>query len=481
MSRGERRFVLLLALVSAARVFLFAAAFPLFNNVDEEPHFDLLTKYAQGKLPGEGLEPYSPVASRLIGLYRSREFLIAPEDDPPASPRVPRWKLPEPDRSQQVERIAAHWRGLRNHETQSPPLYYGVAGAWYDLGGWLGLRGGERVYWVRFLNVPLIALLVVLAHRFCARHLPGHDLVRLGVPWLIAFLPQDVEYSINSDVVSAPIAILLLDMVLTWIAKPQRSLPLAVGVGLLSAAALLTKAPNAVIVALALAVVLVARRGALETALVVAAAAVPVALWTFRTAHLSGDPTGAAGKIQALGWTPKPLSSWLPHAIFTREGASYFFSELIRSSWRGELYWHGKRLVSAFADAFYLGSTAILSVAGGIALLLRGRRAAAVLCVAAPIASVLFLIALSMAFDFGACYYPSREHPFFTSGRLLSASLVPFLVAYVAGIEILLPQRFRRIGGWMVLSAVAAIAIGSEVAISLGVFRSPFNWFHLAG
>src|SRR2546430_5235261 len=43
---------------------------------------------------------------------------------------------------------------------------------------------------------------------------------------------------------------------------------------------------------------------------------------------------------------------------------------------------------------------------------------------------VLFIIVLSIGFDFGPCVYPSNEHPYFTSGRLLCAAAVPFFLPY---------------------------------------------------
>ncbi|HNK58884.1 MAG TPA: hypothetical protein PLL86_21915, partial [Leptospiraceae bacterium] len=48
----------------------------------------------------------------------------------------------------------------------------------------------------------------------------------------------------------------------------------------------------------------------------------------------------------------------------------------------------------------------------------------------------LFLLLLSMIYDFGKCWYPSRENPFFTSGRLMIGMMIPFLILFVDGIRI---------------------------------------------
>ncbi len=50
-SRHERKFIFLLCAVAAVRVLTFAAAFPFFNNVDEQAHVDLVMKYARGDVP----------------------------------------------------------------------------------------------------------------------------------------------------------------------------------------------------------------------------------------------------------------------------------------------------------------------------------------------------------------------------------------------------------------------------------------------
>jgi hypothetical protein len=41
----------LLGAVAGLRVFIYAAAFPFFCNVDESAHFDLVLKYSRGQLP----------------------------------------------------------------------------------------------------------------------------------------------------------------------------------------------------------------------------------------------------------------------------------------------------------------------------------------------------------------------------------------------------------------------------------------------
>jgi hypothetical protein len=94
------------------------------------------------------------------------------------------------------------------------------------------------------------------------------------------------------------------------------------------------------------------------------------------------------------------------------------------------------------------------------------------------IASVGFLAFLSIQFDFGNCINPSRAHPYFTSGRLLSGALIPFALFYVYGIGWL----FRRINPALplvVLGVILLFVTTSEIVVNRVVFASEHNLFHL--
>ena len=94
------------------------------------------------------------------------------------------------------------------------------------------------------------------------------------------------------------------------------------------------------------------------------------------------------------------------------------------------------------------------------------------------LAALAFLALLSIQFDFGECIYPSRAHPFLTSGRLMSGALIPFASLSVYGIGYLL----RRVGPFapiVVLAGIMTFATVSEIFINYAVFSSEHNWFHL--
>ena len=71
---NERKWILLLCLLAAIHVFIFSAAFPFFNNVDEQAHFDLVVKYSHGHIPRR-LEPMSAESAQYIVAYGTLEFL----------------------------------------------------------------------------------------------------------------------------------------------------------------------------------------------------------------------------------------------------------------------------------------------------------------------------------------------------------------------------------------------------------------------
>ena len=144
------------------------------------------------------------------------------------------------------------------------------------------------------------------------------------------------------------------------------------------------------------------------------------------------------------------------------------------------------------ADGLYAVSSlvfiagAVLGLRKRFALSVFQRQAIAV-AILAVAAGVAFLGLLSIQFDFGSCVNPSRSHPYFTSGRLLSGAIIPFALSYVYGISCfcrLATSRFRQ-NRWIdaalplvVLGAIVVFSQASEIFITHPVFASEHNWFH---
>ena len=88
------------------------------------------------------------------------------------------------------------------------------------------------------------------------------------------------------------------------------------------------------------------------------------------------------------------------------------------------------------------------------------------------------LAVLSISFDFGTCPYPSREHPYFTSGRLLNAAAVPFFLLFVYAIDRFGSWTKQQWLRWTVLGATVLILVVSQLQVNAPVFSSRYNFFH---
>jgi len=211
--------------------------------------------------------------------------------------------------------------------------------------------------------------------------------------------------------------------------------------------------------------------------------AVPLGIWFAWNRHNFGDLTATKSKIELLGWTRKPFSEWWSHPIFSWHGITEFWVGLIASFWRGEFVWRLQRMASAAADSFYAISSAIAVLLTGVLLL--GRQSKQneqrfVLWVAllSFLSIVGFLLFLSISFDFGNCPYPSRDHPYFTSGRLLDAAAVPFFLVFAYAIEQLGSWTKKQWLRWTLLGATALVLIVSQLTVNAPAFSSRYNFFH---
>jgi hypothetical protein len=486
----ERRLVLVLCAVAASRVLVYALAFPFFNNVDEHVHFDLVLAYSEGRIP-RAMEPIGTEAAHTIALYGSPEYFSRPERFPLA--RFPLWARPPEQAAPDIAQLAASLRTITNHESLAPPLYYAIAGAWLKLGRALGLDSGSQLYWIRVLNVPCAAALVWLAYVTSRSVFPERRFPRVGVAALIALLPQDAFYSIQSDVLS-PLcfgAAFLGILRLTRSDRPDARVGALTGLAL--AAAVLTKNANLPLFALAGAALLSDGRrrlaaGSLRDAApalawLSACAVLPFGAWLIRNQIVLGHFTGSAAQVALLGWTRKPVGAWWPHPIFTPRGLGFFLREIAVSLWRGEIVWQGRPLAWHSADTVYWISTMVCLATIALPLLSRSHatpeRRALRLAFASLLASLAFLALLSVAFDFGTSFYPSRHHPYFTSGRLVSGALIPFALLYVAGLDRLLCRVRTEWPRFALLAVILLFGTVSEAAVNRVAFASPYNWLSL--
>jgi len=496
----EHVLILLLCIAAALRVFIFSAAFPFFSNIDEDLHFDLITQYSHGQVP-RGFDRLKEETLNWIVPYASPEFLFPPEQFPDGKFPTPLWKQRWPEVEPEIASTRAAWNGEINFESSQPPLYYALAGLWWWIGKQIGLVGIQALYWIRFLNAALMAIVVWLGYVAARTIAPERLDLRIGVPLLVAFIPQNVFYAMNNDVLSPLCFGVLFLCVLQWLRKDAPSLSLGALSGLALAATCLTKLSNLPLVSVALAVMVARsiaiisrtpRAGLIALAALISCAAIPVGTWILWTKFHFGDVTGSTAKISLLGWTRKPFGDWWQHPIFSPRGLWVFWSDLIATFWRGEVEWHGRKFDWEIADRLYAVSSlmfilaAILGLRKQFTLSTFQRRAIAV-AIVTVVAGIAFLGLLSIQFDFGSCVNPSRLHPYFTSGRLLSGAMIPFALSYVYGISCLCrlaTSRFRQTR-WIdaaspliVLGAIVVFSQASEIVITHPVFASEHNWFH---
>jgi hypothetical protein len=480
------------SLFAAIRVLVFSAAFPFFNNVDERRHFDLVIKYVEGHVP-HGAELISLATLPYLSHYASPEFLSAPEDFE-GGYFGPMWKHAAEEVAPTIAKIEEIWGRTPNQESSQPPLYYALAAVWFHLGQWIGTKDGTALYWIRFLNAGFVTALVWLAYVAARMTFPDQVALRLGIPLLVAAVPQDAFYGINNDVLSPICFGLVFICLVQWFSHDLPDISLGIATGLSIAAACLTKISNLPLIFVAIGTLLrwcIAQarsrklRGAMPAlAAVTLCAATPSAAWLLWMKTHFGDFTGATAKAQLLGWTPKPFSDWWSHPIFTASGMWTFISELIASFWRGEFMWHAHTIGFKGIDLFYvLSSLGLISIA--VISLWRQRdkntgqaqRRVLWISAASVIATIAFLGFLSLQFDFGACINPSRERPYFFQGRLILGAMIPFMILYVYGLNRLLGGRTR-----LVLGAVGAITIAittSDFLANRVAFTSAYNWFHM--
>ena len=163
VAANERVLILLLCVAAALRVFIFSAAFPFFSNIDEDLHFDLITQYSHAQVP-RSFDRLKEETLNWIVPYASPEFLSPPEQFPDGKFPAPLWKQPWSKVEPEIAATRAAWSSEINFESSQPPLYYALAGLWWWIGKQIGLVGIESLYWIRFLNAALMAIMVWLGY-----------------------------------------------------------------------------------------------------------------------------------------------------------------------------------------------------------------------------------------------------------------------------------------------------------------------------
>ncbi|HEY1786600.1 MAG TPA: DUF2142 domain-containing protein [Verrucomicrobiae bacterium] len=483
--------VLLLCVVAAIHVFVFCAAFPFFNNVDEPAQFDLVLKYAQAHVP-RGEETTSKEASLYLALFCSCAYL-GPVGGGPSPP--PPWTLPVGQMKQAIAINSTGWQTTRDYESSEPPLYYALAGAWWDAGKCFALTPGHLLYWLRFSNIVSVVLLVWLAYVAAKMIFPVSQFARLAVPALVALMPQSAFYSIGNDVLSPMCFGGLFICIVKWLRAERPSAWLGAVTGLALAATYLTKMTNlpllvvaVVAIALKIAQTLGTQGKVLPALAAFLCCAVPPILgWMLWSKFNYGDLTGSKLKMEHFGWTIKPFGQWWHHPIFSPAGVWSYLSGQLGTFWQGEFEWYYPPQARALAlpgtAAIYTILSLVLTVMALPSLFLRKnsdqlQRHALQLSLACFGAALAFFALASVIYDFHDCVNPSRQHPFFQAGRMMLGTLIPFLLLVACGMDRAL-NRFGNGTKFAALSIFVLSMLVVEVATGWPAFSNQYNWFHL--
>ena len=489
----EREIIWLLCLAAAIHVFAFSAAFPLFNNVDEPFHFDLVVKYSHGDVP-RNIERMSPDSATWLALLNCHAYFARPDQYPGGQFPPPAWTLPADKSQQDIATRSADWETQENYEISQTPLYYTLAAVWWHVGGWMGFHDGRLVYWLRFLNIALVPALVWLAYATARLVFPNNLFARLGVPALLALMPQTAFYSIGNDVLSPICFGITFLFLLKWLASEIPSLATGVILGFGFAATFLAKMTNLPLLAIVATAVLVktaldAQSGKFRATLPALAAFLycalpPILAWMIWCKSNFNDLTGSSVKTHFLGWTIKPFGEWWHHPIFTPGGLWTYLSGQLGTFWQGEFLWQHQPLALPGTELIYsMLSLGLLAMACPILLpqrsnepnLVRWALGLGLVCFTAELA---FYALLSVVYDFHNCPNPTREHPYFQAGRMMLGALIPFLLLFVYGMDRLL-NHFEARTKLSVLLACLGVMLAIEVATDWPALFNEYNWFHL--
>jgi hypothetical protein len=480
--------IVALCFAAALKTLFFSVSLPFFA-VDEELHFDAIRKFAAGYQIQPSLPSFDHESAEIIELYQSPQFLKVPD---PTKPWVPAswWCHPATEQlPPQFEDRTATWQRIGNVEVDAPPAYYLIAAVWYKLGRLMGYSGLFLLYWLRTLNAVGFGFLILFAWMFVRECYPENSFLQISVPVFLLVFPQDCFLSIIPNSLSATFMGLTLLLCAKLLKRPDRSLWFYLLTGAAAAVTALLGFGNFTV---AIPLLWVAWRMIrthssaqpqdspwLKTLAMLTAAALPIGAWLLRNYLVLGNWSGSKSKQEYLTWTVKPLSQLFHHPLFSWEGFSYFVTTLSRNFWRGELWWHGAPRVG-WIDPLYLSFSLIFcGTFLFYALKTKNRdttqsfaNTASIMMVAA---SVLFLMAISLPFDFGRCFYPSQARPYFVSGRIIIGILLPFLIMFLSGLQIACGWISHRLNPLYVALPLAAVIFITETVLFLPILSSRFN------
>lgn len=412
----------ILILVVAAYVFigvLYGVFTPTWQVPDEPAHYNYIRSLAEGR----GLPVLEP--GDYDQAYRDR---LTTEKFPPELSIEP-----------------------LEYEDHQPPLYYLLATPVY-------LLFGGAVLPLRLLSLLLGAGVVVVAFTAVQTIFPAQPQLGLIAAAFVAFIPQHVAMTagVNNDTLAELVVGITLWALVVYLGEKQER---PWHVGLLLAAALLTKTTAYVLVGVALLAVVIRWRRERRTeawavrqvAWMLVPALVLSAPWFIRNAltYGWGDPLGLARHDAVVQGQPRS-SEWLVdyglRGLLGRMASTTF-----QSFW-GQFGWMAVPLPPRIYQILLLFS-ALLAV-GFVIWLIRQRRSQSTGLPVHHSASLLVVSALLTLLSYLWYNLTFVQH----QGRYLFPALIPIGTAAALGLDTLAEVLPKRLRGWAISGFFVVLA-----------------------
>jgi hypothetical protein len=219
--------------------------------------------------------------------------------------------------------------------------------------------------------------------------------------------------------------------------------------------------------------------------------AAPLLLWLGYNSYALDDLLGTASKMGFFGITKKTFVEWFDHPIFKSNSLTFLSGNLylqIYTFWRGEVSWannDNNSLMRHMSDIFYVSTSIMFVILAVVKNCISDKKPIKpnkfykIVIILLFIAYLVFIILLSIQFDFGHQHAPSVSNPFFNKGRLIIGSLVFFVILYIDGLVYLIDILKFKVNPLNVIFTICLIVMAFTINASYKIFGSSWNWFHL--
>lgn len=345
---------------------------------------------------------------------------------------------------------------MENYEAHQPPLYYALGVPFYLAARALGVD--DPGVGVRLLSLILGAV-SILAVYATIRSLTGRESTGLACAGFVAFLPMHLALSssVGNDILAELVfGVALLLMTKLLVEPPTRgtdaALGFVLGLGLLTKTTCILLFPAAII-----AYILLCRRrtraAARSMAVMLGISLAVGGWWLVRNAVLYGDPFALAQFDQAFAHTPTP------EYFLVGQGLTWtgYFALVI--AWTFASFWGVFGHMRVFMPSWIYGILAVVSLVTLVgsfrSFVALGRESVARRDALIVLMTVGVLVLLSFI-RFNLSFFQAQ-------GRYLYPAIIPIALAFVLGVERLLPSGNRRSSAVVVNCGMLLVTIAALV------------------